>query len=420
MLPSFSSPLPHLPCLTMIDRNSPSEQNASSSDASANVHSQGEDVEFVANFTHRLRFTKDVFHQEPEVLLDLIQASDGQVPRVQFWIDENVATAVPDLKQTVQRFCQQNRDRFQTVGNPQFVPGGEDVKNDVHIIERMLRCFNHAELDRHSYVIVIGGGAVLDAVGFATAIAHRGLRLIRLPTTTLAQADSGLGVKNSINLFQKKNWAGTFAVPWAVINDRRLLETLPARDYVCGFSEAVKVSLLKDPQFFDRIVTNSSGILNREEVSWEIIADSARWHLRHITRGGDPFEMLEARPLDYGHWSAHKLEIMSDFALRHGEAVAIGVAIDTLYSSMVHGLDPATADQVIECLNQLGMLRPNEALESSDELFSGLEEFRQHLGGRLTLTMLTSVGSPIDVHQVDKMAMCEAIDKVIQFIAEKA
>ena len=91
---------------------------------------------------------------------------------------------------------------------------------------------------------------MLDAVGFAAAIAHRGIRLVRLPTTTLAQADSGVGVKNGVNLFGKKNWLGAFAVPWAVLNDTALLATLPDRDFVAGFSEAVKVALLKSPEVF--------------------------------------------------------------------------------------------------------------------------------------------------------------------------
>src|SRR6202022_3179540 len=116
--------------------------------------------------------------------------------------------------------------------------------------ERMLKVFHAAGLDRRSYVVVVGGGAVLDAVGFAASIAHRGIRLVRLPTTTLAQADSGVGVKNGVNLFGKKNWLGAFAVPWAVINDTAMLATLPDRDFVCGFSEAVKVFLLKDPAAF--------------------------------------------------------------------------------------------------------------------------------------------------------------------------
>ncbi len=371
------------------------------------------DVPFTVEFTPRLRFTRDLFGNDAHTLIEVLDASDGQAPKVQFWLDEQVSLANPELKHRIQQFCARHPKAVQIAGNIQVVPGGEDVKNDIHVIERMLKCFNHADMDRRSYVIVIGGGAVLDAVGFAAAIAHRGLRLIRIPTTTLAQGDSGIGVKNSINLFQKKNWVGTFAVPWAVINDRKLVETLSDRDFCCGFSEAVKVSLLKSRKFFEHIHRDASAIRQRKAEAWPVIAESAQWHLRHITAGGDPFEMLEARPLDFGHWSAHKLETMTSFELRHGEAVAIGVAVDTIYSSMAHGLSSEDADRVLDCLDQLGLLLDHPALQRTDELFCGLEEFRQHLGGRLTVTMLDGIGQPIDVHAIDHDLMRLAISQVV-------
>jgi 3-dehydroquinate synthase len=296
------------------------------------------------------------------------------------------------------------------------VPGGEAVKNDIHILERMLKCFHAADLDRRSYVVVIGGGAVLDAVGFAVAIAHRGLRLVRLPTTTLSQADSGLGVKNSVNLFGKKNWIGTFAVPWAVINDAALLDTLSQRDFICGFSEAVKVSLLKDASLFDELCRVAGRIRQRDlSAALPMIRASARLHLDHITRGGDPFEGNEARPLDFGHWSAHKLEPLSGFSLRHGEAVAIGVAIDTVYSSLAFGLPRRDALRVLHCLRDLGFSLDHPLLHRPEPLFAGLEEFRQHLGGRLTLTMLRGAGQPLDVHEVDSSRMLQAIRRVSAF-----
>ncbi|MEZ6127284.1 MAG: 3-dehydroquinate synthase [Planctomycetaceae bacterium] len=377
------------------------------------------DVPFEVRLTHRLRFTEDVFGKDSDVLLNLLEVSESQVPRVQFWVDENVAQANPDLRQRIHRFCTQHRNSLQLSGNIQVAPGGEDVKNDIHVIERMLKCFHHADLDRRSYVVVIGGGAVLDAVGFAAAIAHRGIRLIRIPTTTLAQGDSGIGVKNSINLFQKKNWVGTFAVPWGVINDRKLLETLSDRDFRCGFSEAVKVALLKDAHFFDQIDRQASAIRRRQDECWPVIEASARWHLQHITQSGDPFEMLEARPLDFGHWSAHKLETMSDFTLRHGEAVAIGVAVDTVYSSLAHGLPAEDAERVLGCLERLGLLLDHPALQRTEELFVGLEEFRQHLGGRLTVTMLDGIGQPINVHSIDHVLMKSAIDHVVERVCRK-
>jgi 3-dehydroquinate synthase len=376
------------------------------------------DVAFSVPTTHRVRFTDDVLAADADVLAGVLEPSGDRPARVQLWVDEQLLAARPELRQRIRKFVKHSAGKIVLAGNIQVVAGGEAVKNDIHILERMLKVFHAASLDRRSYVVVIGGGAVLDAVGFAAAIAHRGIRLVRLPTTTLAQADSGIGVKNSVNLFGKKNWIGTFAVPWAVINDRELLSTLSDRDFICGFSEAVKVSLLKDRTMFDRLCEEAPAVRRREPAAClPTIRASAIWHLKHITEGGDPFEAEEARPLDYGHWSAHKLETMTDFELRHGEAVAIGVAIDTVYSSLVHGLPAADAQRVLQCLATLGFPLSHPAMRDSQVLFAGMEEFRQHLGGRLTLTMLRGIGAPIDVHEVDPSAMLRAIDHVGQFAA---
>jgi len=371
------------------------------------------DLPFAVPFVHRLRFTRDVFGADRDTLLSLLSPSGDQPARVQFWIDETVLAANEWIRDAAESLVAEHPDRVRRASNVQVVPGGEEVKNDIHILERMLKVMNTADLDRRSYVVAIGGGAMLDAVGFAAAIAHRGIRIVRLPTTTLAQADSGVGVKNGVNLFGKKNWVGSFAVPWGVVNDAKLLETLSPRDFRCGFAEAVKVSLLKDPGFFDQICLAADRIVKRDaDATFPIIKASARWHLQHITRGGDPFEAEEARPLDFGHWSAHKLESISQFRLRHGEAVAIGVAIDSIYSSLVHGLPTADAHRIVNCLRQLGFTFDAPELQDTDVLFKGLEEFRQHLGGRLTVTMLEEVGKPINVHAIHEDRMREAIDTV--------
>ncbi len=373
-------------------------------------------VDFDVPFTHRLRFTDDLFGADGDVLAELLETSDDKPARIQFWLDQNVADSQPKLLSLVKRFADSRPDHVQRIGQIQLVPGGEEVKNDIHLLEQILKVFNISDLDRRSYIVAIGGGAVLDAVGFATSIAHRGLRLVRIPTTTLSQADSGIGVKNSMNLFHKKNWMGSFAVPWAVINDSEMLSTLSNRDFIGGFSEAVKVSLLKDRAMFDQICRSAGAIANREmNVAEPIIRSSAQLHLDHITRGGDPFEMLEARPLDFGHWSAHKMETMSDFSLRHGEAVAIGVAIDTVYSSLEMGLSDKIAEQVLQCLGNLGFHLADPSLTNVEVLFDGLEEFRQHLGGRLTLTMLEDVGQPREVHTVNRDKMLKAIEQVAHF-----
>jgi 3-dehydroquinate synthase len=376
------------------------------------------DIHFSVPQVHRLRTTWEVAGDDFDELIGVLHASadadqssapDSAIepPRVLIWADEEVMAASPRVGVLAKRLAQSGRVRV--VGGPRAVPGGEEAKNSPEVIERLLADIHNAMLDRRSYIIAIGGGAMLDAAGYAAAIAHRGIRLVRIPTTTLAQADSGVGVKNAINHFGKKNWVGTFAVPWAVINDAGFLTTLPDRDFVCGFSEAVKVSLLKDAAEFERIMLRASAIAKREmPIACGVIEASCRMHLDHITRGGDPFETREARPLDFGHWSAHRLESLTDYAIRHGEAVAIGVALDCLYSTLVHGFPEPETRRVCDCFTTLGLPLWDEALDDFERVLAGLEEFRQHLGGRLTVTMLRGVGDPLNVHVIDRAAMREA------------
>ncbi len=372
------------------------------------------DIRFDVPQVQRLRFTKDVFSADIEVLTALIERSGPAPAKVQIWVDNGLQASQGDAFKKLHARLN-DEEHIDVVDDVQFVPGGEDCKRDPRLVESMLSTFNKANLDRRSYVLVIGGGAVLDAVGFAAATAHRGIRLIRIPTTTLAQGDSGVGVKNAINFFEKKNWLGTFATPWAVINDAKILETLPNRDFRCGFAEAVKVSLLKSAEQFETLVANASLIFNRDaEKTHQALKHSVLLHLEHITRGGDPFEAEMARPLDFGHWSAHKLEPLSNYTLRHGEAVSIGVALDSLYSSRVYGLSKVDAHRVVGCLAQIGLPTSHPRLADKKTLFDGLEEFRQHLGGELTITMIDQPGQPVNVNTIDYVEMGAAIDELIE------
>src|SRR5437764_60177 len=181
--------------------------------------------------------------------------------------------------------------------------------------------------------------------------------------------------------------------------DRNVAAARPDRDFACGFAEAVKVTLLKSAAGFAELCRSAGAVQRRDPgVTGSLIRASVELHLKHITEGGDPFETREARPLDFGHWSAHKLEPMTHFDLRHGEAVAIGVAVDTVYSSLALGLPPRDAQRVLRCLRDLGLPLDHPAPPDVETLFQGLEAFRQHLGGRLTLTMLRGIGDPTDVH----------------------
>lgn len=367
------------------------------------------DIAFNVPFVHRLRTTEHLAGPDFDVLADILRQDSFGSVKVLVIAERPVAESSDHVDRIAAQL--KSSEGIETVADPVLVAGGEAVKNDATCVEEILHQINTHDLDRRSYIVAIGGGAMLDAVGYAAAIAHRGIRLIRLPTTTLAQGDSGVGVKNAINYFGKKNWVGTFAVPWAVINDAALLESLPDRDFHSGFSEAVKVSLLKSRRGFDWLCRHADQIRRREmNIATQAIAVSCQLHLRHITEGGDPFEMLEARPLDFGHWSAHRLEPITDYEIRHGEAVAIGVAIDCFYSSLKLGFPLADAKRVCRCLADLQLPLWHESLLPLDRLLGGLEEFRQHLGGRLTITMLSGVGQSVNVHEIDAPAMAEAVE----------
>lgn len=372
---------------------------------------QSIDISFSVPFVHRLRVTQEVAGADFAQLRDVLQSSNSGPAKVLVVAERPVAQASDQVTRIEQRL--QNDSGINLVAPVFLIDGGEPVKNSTEVAKAILGEINLHSLDRRSYVIAIGGGAMLDAVGYAAAVAHRGVRLVRLPTTTLAQGDSGVGVKNAINYFDKKNWVGTFAVPWAVINDAGLLTTLSDRDFRSGFSESVKVSLLKDRDEFEWLCENAQAIRERNmPVATRAIHRSCMLHLQHITDGGDPFEMLEARPLDFGHWSAHRLEPITNYSIRHGEAVAIGVAIDCIYSSMKLGLCESDAVKVCECLMGMGMQLWHDALNPIDRLMIGLEEFRQHLGGRLTITMLNGIGDSVNVHEIDHDAMKKAVEKL--------
>ena len=381
--------------------------------------------QFNVNFRFPLCFTNKVFDPANTCLID--QLNPQRVvnnPRALFFVDAGVAESQANLQQSIVTYCAQHKIDWCDVIH--ILPGGEAAKTQQHI-NSMHQHMLDAELDRQSCVIAIGGGAVLDAVGYAAATFHRGIRLLRMPTTVLAQNDAGIGVKNGINAQGMKNLFGSFAVPHAIINDRQFLHTLSARDYRSGFAEAIKVALIRDAGFFHWIKENVEGLNQRDEhAAHHLISRCAELHLNQICNGGDPFEMGSARPLDYGHWSAHKLESLTKHALSHGEAVAIGMALDALYAAEVGILKIEHAETVINVIKSVGFNVWHESLlwttnggEGDDKgesaVLRGLEEFRQHLGGALCITLLTDIGETIEVNEIDGEALLRARDKLASY-----
>lgn len=368
---------------------------------------------FSVPFQYQVLFTDGLFKEGNPLLARLLQ---GRIPaKALFVIDDGVAAAHPFLQQQIEAYIALHTDSFALGAAQLLVPGGEEVKNNPQPLQAVLDAVNRWGIDRHSYIICIGGGAVLDMVGFAAAVAHRGIRFIRVPTTVLAQNDSGVGVKNSINAFGKKNFLGTFAPPFAVINDSSFLTTLHERDWRAGIAEAIKVALIKDKAFFEQIEKDVPLLVARQMPAMEEqIYRCAQLHLEHIGHGGDPFEQGSSRPLDFGHWAAHKLEQLSSFRLRHGEAVAIGIALDATYSYLQHMISQEDLLRVLNLIRDLGFDLYVPEL-SSQEVLQGLREFQEHLGGRLTIMLLAEIGRGTEVHEMDAAKVTAAAGMLKEF-----
>jgi 3-dehydroquinate synthase len=364
----------------------------------------------------RVYFTQAAFDPSNLVVKTVLGGAELDRPaKALVVLDESLARAQPDLPEQIENYFAAHARDLTLVTPPIIIEGGERTKNSYFHVSEIHSHIDRYHIDRHSYVIGVGGGALLDMVGLAAATAHRGVRHVRVPTTTLAQCDSGVGVKNGINAFGKKNFIGTFTPPQAVVNDFQMLASLSPRDKRAGYVEAVKVALIRDAHFFEDLERDATLLRQFDPMAMQrLIHRSAELHLDHIATSGDPFESGSARPLDFGHWSAHKLEQLSEYRIRHGEAVAIGIALDLIYARKLGFLDTASVERALQLLDALGFdLFANELLHVDSQngliVLDGLEEFREHLGGELSVTLLKRIGRGFEVHEMNLPLVIEAI-----------
>ncbi len=375
------------------------------------------DVSIQISSRHRVFFTRAVFGSTDGLLARLLAEEGRQPVQAVIFVDDGLPAHYPGLIDTVTDWFDQCEVACLALP-PVILPGGESGKNDWRQVERVWETIHEAKLCRHSFALALGGGALLDLVGFGAATAHRGIRLIRLPTTSLAQGDGGVGVKNAVNYFHKKNWVGTFQVPHAVINDTDFLKSLPPRELRGGLVEALKVALIRDEAFYRRIAEQRQALGHLQERAIHAVLErSAELHVAHIASSGDPFEAGSARPLDFGHWAAHKLEQLSDFEIGHGDAVAVGMAVDIVYAARMGMLPRDVAAHILNLMADLHFPIFHPLLAERDSqgrpvILDGLEEFREHLGGELTITLLEAVGQGREVHEVDAEEMMAAIDEL--------
>ncbi len=366
---------------------------------------------FSIQYAFPVFFTRDIFDVDNQLFASVLMEAGEKCHNILCIIDSGVLAHDSTLYSRVEKYAAVHSEIMQLC-NIVTISGGEACKTKPQVIDSIIQHIHDNRLCRQSFVLVIGGGAVLDAGGYAAAIAHRGLRLIRMPTTVLAQNDAGVGVKNGINAMGRKNFLGTFAPPFAVINDFNFLESLPPRELRAGMAEAVKVALIKDSSFFDSLYEQRRQLASFESQSMEqMIHQCAALHIHHIGTQGDPFEFGSARPLDFGHWSAHKLEEMTDSILHHGEAVSIGISLDSLYSYHKGMIGSGDLERIFTILKDLGLPLYHQALADID-VDTALHEFQEHLGGELAITLLTGIGSKKEVNRIDTNLMKRCIEEL--------
>lgn len=367
------------------------------------------------SYRYPVVFTRRVFDAENPAFARILRPGSSGRARALVVVDAGVSEALPRLLRDIERYFRAHRETLELVRKPFVAPGGESAKNGWNSVREIMTAAGAEHLDRHSYIVAVGGGGVLDMVGFAASLVHRGLRFVRIPTTVLGQNDAGVGVKNGMNDGGAKNFVGTFAPPYAVIDDLAFLDALPQREWIGGVAEAFKVAIIKDKTFFRYLCRHAAALRDRDQaVMARVVQKTAELHLRHIATSGDPFEFGSARPLDFGHWAAHRLELLSNFAIGHGHAVAIGIALDSTYAMLKGMIGQADRDAILHGLAECGLPTWSPLLERADtrgepEVLGGLEQFREHLGGRLCITLPKPLGAKVEVHRMSLATVKRAI-----------
>lgn len=378
---------------------------------------------FAVTYTYPVVFCHNLFDLQSDLLIDLL-ARDGMAERpyrVVVVIDRGVECQHHDLVERITAWLTAHQGEVELATPIEFLPGGEFVKKHEGVVERLVKLAYQMRMGRKDTFIVIGGGSVQDVVGYAASLIHRGCGVIRVNTTTLSQADAGVGVKNGVDYGSCKNFLGTFAPPLAVVNDSQFLPTLTDRDWRNGIAEAVKVAVIKDGAFLEWLIEHAGALLARDGAAMEeMIYRTAQLHLAHISGGGDPFERGSARPLDFGHWCAHRLEAMTCYQMSHGEAVAIGIALDMIYASLLDLVTPIEAARVIALLKGCGLRVwcDELVLRGADDrltILEGLRQFKEHLGGGLCVTLPEGLGHRVEVHEMDE----RLIERAVMLLQER-
>ena len=288
-----------------------------------------------------------------------------------------------------------------------YLPGGEEHKR-LTFVERISGQMVELGADRTSMVIACGGGIVNDMGGFLASIFMRGIPVLQIPTTLLAQVDAGIGGKTAVNLALGKNLIGTFHQPVAVIADPAVLETLPEREYRAGLYEIIKAGIIREPALFTYLVDSRASVLARKPLAVDhIIAESVRMKAEVVS--SDEREGGQRRILNFGHTFGHALEAETDYrTFLHGEAVAWGMRAAVYLAESVGYLSAEDSVEILETISAYGPIPPVAGI-SPQNLFERLVHDKKTMQGKVHFVLPVRVGEVAVVSGVDENRVLDAI-----------
>lgn len=338
----------------------------------------------------------------PELAQMLMRREPSKPARAIPVVDSGLLLARPRLLQELGAYA---RAHNISLCEEALLPGGARARLGEDYAASLRERFHQASLDRHCHVLALGGGSLQDAAAFAAATYRRGLRLTRLPSTVLSQCATASAMRCGLDALGGKDILGCFAPPFGLLIDTELPETQDERSRRFGVAEALRAALVHDARFFEWLKDQPSPLERADELTRR----AALLGLEHVLHGGDPFEHGQGRRLDFGGWAAPRLE---QAGLTHGEALAVGMALDTVLSTLLSGLHLAEAQQILQLLEHLGLPLWHEALERLDE--TALEEYRRQQGGTLAVTLLRRPGGAMLASEVPYNALREAVKQLGQ------
>ena len=266
--------------------------------------------------------------------------------------------------------------------------------------------------DRRSVVVALGGGVVGDVSGFLASIFMRGIPVIQVPTTLVAQVDSAIGGKTGVNLLSGKNLIGTFHQPLAVLADPEVLSTLPDREYRSGLFEAMKYGVIRNPQIFELMETHREALLRRDiEILERLIVECVK--VKADVVSADEREAGERRILNFGHTIGHALESATKYKhFLHGEAVGWGMVAATMIGKNLNTTDASTAQRIISMVLAYGSLPDVEV--DGKRILKLLQSDKKTMGGVPHFILPTAIGKVEVVNTVPRSAVVKAVEEIMQ------